>query len=76
MIIIIALILGWIVCGVIIYGGVFAYYQEEYLGVAKRDLEADKEFALKVALGGPFTLIVCVMSGVFKHGLMYKTRRQ
>lgn len=76
MIIIIALILGWIVCGIISYGALLSYYQKESPVVAKRDLEADKYFSLKTALYGPFTLIACVMSGIFKHGLMYKTRRQ
>ncbi len=61
--------LACLACGVITYGGVFAYRQREFAGTATLTQEGDKMCAFGMALLGPVGFVVAVFATEgFKHG--------
>lgn len=70
-------ILIWIVCGVLNYGLMMAYWQKKYPGIAKENYLSDRTEALIQILGGPICLISLTFfragrGAAFKYGFLYR----
>lgn len=72
-------VLGWVACGTLAYGGLFAYCQREFTLIAKESYDGDRRFAAGIGVLGPFGLIAMLVSllmrhgfALFKHGLKFK----
>lgn len=66
-----AIIIAWIVCGILAYGGSVAYFQREFPLIAKNDAIPDRIFAFLLSfLGGPIGLLTVGVVTRFKHGWM------
>ena len=62
----------WIICGILSYGFLFAYFQNEYIFIAKEDYNKDKRYAFGIALLGICGLVAIICMNQYKHGLKYK----
>lgn len=68
------LVVGWLLCSVVAYGGTFAYYQGylAYPEFNKNQENTDRVFCAIVALlGGPIALVV---SFFYTSGYKYRFR--
>lgn len=71
-------ILVWIACGLLAWGGIFAYVQGEYSLIAAETRRFDRFLAICFGLFGPiglvsFALGSLVLNGnwLFRHGLKF-----
>ncbi len=60
---------AWLLCGVINYGYLLAFYQREYVPYQFR-LGCDRIFCFWQSLGGPIALILTIDRGEYRHGWM------
>jgi len=66
-------ILGWLLCGILNYGLMFAYWQREFPSLAEDAYEEDRMHSLVSSLAGPCALIACLYHTEFgKHGFKFK----
>lgn len=68
---IIGYIIFYIICGILSYGFLFAYFQREYPTIAKKKFGRDSVFAHIMALFGPIALLDIFLTGTYKHGLLF-----
>ena len=63
----------YLICGLLSAGITFAYFQDEYPSIAKRDYKKDCFFAYLIGLiGGPCGLLVGIFFTKFaKHGIRF-----
>jgi hypothetical protein len=62
----------WLICGVIAYGGLFACLQNKYPSQADDDYRGDMSYAIFPSLFGPLGLITAALStGFFKYGFKF-----
>jgi len=70
---IISIILLWIACGLVNYGGMFAFFQREFPCIAEKNRNRDKSFCNMAFATGPWGLIPTILvSRFFKHGFKFK----
>ena len=62
----------WIICGILSYGLWFAYFQNEYMFIAKENYDNDKKLAFVLSFFGIVSLVILLCMGADKHGLQYK----
>ncbi len=67
-----AVLLVWLICGILAYGLTFAYFQRQYPTLAETEYESDFRFALSAGMAGPIGLGVCLLSGDWRHGFKWK----
>ncbi len=68
-------LVGWVACGVIAYGLVFAHFQQKWPLNAQAGLWNDRGFAALVSISGPLGLSVVFFKGWFSYGLQYRARK-
>jgi hypothetical protein len=64
-------ILSWLVCSLLGYGWMFAYFQREYPILASNDYKKDLVNAALMSIFGPITVMVALVHGAYKHGLKF-----
>lgn len=64
--------LSYLVCCVLSYGLIFAFFQKEFSIVAIKHYQKDKKFAFWSSILGPLSLSVCFLLGHCKHGFKWK----
>lgn len=62
----------WIICGILSYGFIFAYFQNEYIFIAKEEYNNDQKKAFTIALFGVCGLVAVICLNGYKYGLKYK----
>ena len=62
----------WVACGVIGFGGSLAFLQREFSPIARDCFEKDLGISLVISACGPMGVLVLIVNGGFKHGLMYR----
>ncbi len=68
----ITLIIIWVFCAAISYGGFFAYSQKEYPWSSERDYREDLAMSIFIGILGPIGFIVVLVStGFYKHGFKF-----
>lgn len=53
----IIILVGWVMCGILHYGLMFAYWQRAYPLSAKDNYDSDRFFSLIGSILGPMTLV-------------------
>lgn len=68
------IIVLWLLCSILAYGGSFAYYQRNYPTLAKQSYRQEMGICMIMSLiGGPISLLVTTFtSGFFEHGFKVK----
>jgi hypothetical protein len=62
----------WLSCGVLTYGGLFAYLQEQYPSQTETEYRGDRRYPIFPALFGPVGLIVVALATrYFKYGFKF-----
>jgi len=64
--------LVWVFCGVLTYGFSLAYFQGHWPEIAKQDYLRDCAYAFVLSFTGIYGLIVILIEGEHKYGLMYR----
>jgi len=59
----------WVVCGLLQYGIVLAFYQKEFPSDAQSRAREDQIFAFFMSLFGPLSLIAALLKGMYRHGM-------
>ena len=63
----------WIVCGVLSYGILLAFFQREFECIAKASYASDRTICAYLSLTGPiFLMLVAIECAPSKHGLKFK----
>ena len=62
----------WILCGILNYGFVFAYFQKEYPSLAEKNYQKDLWFALTLIPFGMMSLLVTIICKYYIHGIKFK----
>jgi len=62
----------WILCGVLDYGIMLAYFQREFPVIAEFMFEEDRRDSISFFALGPISLADDLLSGYGKHGLMFR----
>ena len=62
----------WLVLAILTYGMSFAYWQREFALLAEEHIKEDIVFSIFWGLFAPFTTIVILCNGGYKHGLKFK----
>jgi hypothetical protein len=65
-----ALIVGWIICGIVSYGLLVAHAQRTFTLTAHMHEVDDRLLAFLVSIAGPIALITCFITGSYKKGWM------
>lgn len=61
-----------IICGIISYGGIFAYVQKEFESIARSHYRENMAMSAMTGFFGPIGLIVVFFNtGFFKHGFKF-----
>jgi hypothetical protein len=66
----VALIIFWVVCGVLNYGFYVAHFQRKYASIAEETATSDRIYGVIVFFTGPFGLFSIIINGFYKHGWM------
>ncbi len=69
--IVVVIVLGWVACGTLAYGGLFAYCQREFTFIARESYDGDRRFAAGIGMLGPFGLIAVLVNLLMRHGLAF-----
>lgn len=70
--IIATVIIIWIICGILVYGGEFAYRQRKFPDSANKNRYDDQRYALLWSLFGPITLLVLFFEHGYKYGFKWR----
>lgn len=70
------IVIGWLMCSVVAYAGLFAWYQGEFASDPEFNKEKEHDdimFSLFIGLlGGPFSLLATLWVTRFKYGLRFR----
>lgn len=70
---IVALVIAYVVCGLLAYGITFAYWQGEFPGQAAGQYREDMGIAMVFGMAGPGGLFISFFaSGLAQHGLKFR----
>lgn len=71
-----AIVVAWLGCGVISAGYTFAYFQRKYPRLAEDGFKDDRSIALLDIGFGPIALFNNISGGYCKYGWLYWGRRK
>ena len=67
------IMLFYLICCVITFGMMFAFFQREFSAISKDYIWHDILFSFCISLVGPISLLITVGITEAKHGLLYPT---
>ena len=68
-----AIIIIWVICGILAYGITFGYFQRKFPLLAKRSYMEDAGFATIIGIFGVVGLLLSVcLSGFCRYGLKFR----
>lgn len=65
------LFLFYVVCMVFSFGFIYGYLQLEWPRLAEKDRKGDIRMSLCISLFGPMAMILILLNGDYKHGLLF-----